>query len=102
MHIIRAIVSGAGSTQHFAHAAVAALFLLFGQRCIQNGFPEVNAGKRIRERFDVREQYGNNLGRKPSQMIPNDPKSALTSIGSADFRALSSIGRGPEKAGVGG
>jgi hypothetical protein len=24
-----------------------------------------------------REQYGNNLGRKPSQMIPNDPKSAL-------------------------
>jgi hypothetical protein len=24
-----------------------------------------------------REQYGNNLGRKPSQMIPNHPKSAL-------------------------
>ena len=29
-----------------------------------------------RERLEPREQYGNNLGRKPSQVIPNDPKSA--------------------------
>jgi hypothetical protein len=28
-------------------------------------------------RFIGWEQYGNNLGRKPSQMIPNDPKTAL-------------------------
>jgi hypothetical protein len=30
-----------------------------------------------RKRFAAREQYGNNLGRKPSQMSPNDPKSEL-------------------------
>ena len=32
---------------------------------------------RIRLVRIAREQYGNNLGRKPSQMIPNDPKSVL-------------------------
>jgi hypothetical protein len=29
------------------------------------------------ERLGPREQYGNNLGRKPSQMIPNNPKWVL-------------------------
>lgn len=43
-----------------------------------------------------REQYGNN-GEEPSQMVPDNPKTALTalvSIGSADFRLLRPNGRG--------
>jgi len=31
-------------------------------------------------RTDGREQYGNNLGRKPSQMIPNNPKPVLSNV----------------------
>jgi hypothetical protein len=31
-------------------------------------------------RFGWREQYGNNLGRKPSQVIPNNRKSVLLNI----------------------
>jgi hypothetical protein len=58
-------------------------------------------------RFIRREQYGNNLGRKPSQMIPNDPKSALHKqpsfqLGPLILSHLGPLVGGPEKAGVGG
>ena len=51
-----------------------------------------------REPFEPREQYGNNLERKPSQMIPNDPQigTALTSfvsIAPADSKPLKFMGR---------
>ena len=67
-----------------------------GSRVLEDGF--AYSGEIVR--VDGREQYGNNLGRKPSQMIPNNPKSvaALTSfvsIVSADSKPLRSIGRGP-------
>ena len=64
----RAIVSDCGST--FCSTLQSNLV---DQTRSVNGLMEC---RWTREPFEPREQYGNNLERKPSQMIPNDPKSA--------------------------
>jgi len=58
----------------FAHSAGASFLR---QRSALKVAGEVEKDRGVRKRFGPREQYGNNLGRKPSQMIPNNPKSAL-------------------------
>jgi hypothetical protein len=98
MHIIRAIAHGADSTQHFAHSAGrfngqyaankraetltthSRSSVVFDFRTAlrsETGRNRLMEDRGTRERLGPREQYGNNLGRKPSQMIPSHPKSAL-------------------------
>jgi hypothetical protein len=75
MRVIRAIVLALPQVDTFAHFVGASFYFaaVFGPERERVGSWDRGA----RKRFDPREQYGNNLGRKPSQMIPNDPKSAL-------------------------
>jgi hypothetical protein len=60
----------------FAYSVGASFLLLavFGQ---EQETGDVDERLEPEKRFAAREQYGNNLGRKPSQMIPNNPKWVL-------------------------